>query len=141
MASTFRCTIVTPSESVFDEEVSYVSLPAWDGQIGVMFGRSPLLTRMGIGAMRVDLGGGESRDYWVDGGFAQVGDSVLTILTEHAATREGLPTDGLDDEFREANARAVSGSGSKPDERRKAEEAQQRARSKRSFAASRSASV
>ena len=33
MATSFKCTIVTPSESLFDDEVTYVTLPAWDGQL------------------------------------------------------------------------------------------------------------
>ncbi len=46
MAATFRCTIVTPSESLLDEEVTYVNLPAWDGQTGVMAATSPFLTKL-----------------------------------------------------------------------------------------------
>ena len=63
MARTFRCKIVTPAEAVFDDEVNYVSLPAWDGQQGVMHGQSPLLAKLGIGPMKMELPDGVQRWY------------------------------------------------------------------------------
>ena len=58
MAKTFRCSIVTPVEMVFDDEVIYASFPAWDGQQGMMAGQSPLLTRLGTGPLRLDFAAG-----------------------------------------------------------------------------------
>jgi len=134
MPGTFRCSIVTPSDSVFEEDVTYVSFPAWDGQQGVMGGQSPLLSRLGAGALRVDLPGGTRRSFWVAGGFAQVQQNVLTILTELAADPADLSAQSAEEELRKANARAVSGSGHTQDERRLAEAAQARARTKRAMA-------
>ncbi len=134
MAASFRCTIVTPSAAVFDEEVAYVSLPAWDGQMGVMCGQSPLLARLGIGAMHMERAGGERVSYWVDGGFVQVHRNTLTILTERAAHPSDLSAAEAGAELREANDRAVSGAGTRPEDRRRAEDAQQRARSKLALA-------
>ena len=134
MARTLRCSIVTPSDSVFDAEASYVSFPAWDGQQGVMPGQSPILSRLGVGAMRVDLADGKRRDFWVAGGFAQVQGDVVTILTEHAAEPADLSAEDAEQELREANALAVKGSGHTPDERRRAEAAQNQARTKRAMA-------
>ena len=69
--SQFRCQIVTPSEAVLDEEVSYVSFPAWDGQVGVLAGTSAFLTEIGAGSLRIDFASGP-RLYLLDGGFAQM---------------------------------------------------------------------
>ena len=38
MAKTFRCSIVTPVASIFEGELTYASIPAWDGQLGMMPG-------------------------------------------------------------------------------------------------------
>jgi F-type H+-transporting ATPase subunit epsilon len=133
VASTFHCSVVTPSESVFDDEVKYVSFPAWDGQLGVMDGRSPLLTRLGIGPMRIELADGASRWFFVDGGFAQVHEGALTILTEHAAAAEGLSAQEAQAALADANARAVAGG----EDRDKVEADQQRARARLALASSR----
>ena len=130
MASTFRCTIVTPSEAVFDEDVKYVSFPAWDGQQGVMHGQSPLLTRLGIGPMRVDGTDGSQRWWLVEGGFAQTQKDVLTVLTERATPAADLSVEEAEELLVDANARAVSGG----DDQAGAEDDQQRARARRALA-------
>jgi len=96
---TFRCRIVTPLESVLDEDVTYVTLPAWDGQKGVMAGAASFLTALGLGSMRLDFASGGSRWYLLEGGFAQLqhaapdgnesGD-ILTLLTDRAIPAEKL---------------------------------------------------
>ena len=109
MAATFPCSIVTPTRIVFDDEVSYVSFPAWDGQHGVMTGQSPLLSELGIGAVRIDLPGSESRWYLVEGGFAQVHDGALTLLTPHATPASDLSVDEAEAALAEAAARIPTG--------------------------------
>ncbi|MCH7547913.1 MAG: F0F1 ATP synthase subunit epsilon, partial [Planctomycetes bacterium] len=90
MTKTFRCSIVTPSESVFDGEVAYVSYQAWDGQQGIMVEQSPILAKLGIGSLRLDLTEGGTRWYLLDGGFSQVGDGILTLLTENAFAADSI---------------------------------------------------
>jgi F-type H+-transporting ATPase subunit epsilon len=134
VAKHFRCTIVTPSEAVFDEEVSYVSLPAWDGQQGVMFGQSPVLTQLGIGPLRVETADGSSRWYLIDGGFAQINYSNVTLLTERATPADELSASDADRELGEANAEAVAKGHTSPTERTRVEAAQQRAQAKKALA-------
>lgn len=109
MAKTFRCSIVTPEAAVFDEPVAYASFPAWDGQHGMMPGQSPLLTRLGVGSLRLDFPppDGGSRWFFIDGGFAQVQDGSLTLLTEGAAAAETLNLQEAQAELAEANARVA----------------------------------
>lgn len=128
MAKTFRCAIVTPVASVFDDEVVYASFPAWDGQHGMMPGQSPLLTRLGVGSLRLDFPppDGGSRWFLVDGGFAQVQDGSLTLLTDGATPAETLSLEQGQAELAEANAR-VAKSG---EDLAKVERAQNRALAK-----------
>jgi F-type H+-transporting ATPase subunit epsilon len=129
-SDTIRCTIVTPEKAVFDEDVSYVSFPAWDGQHGMMAGTSPLLTRLGVGTARIDLADGNSVSYLLDGGFAQVEPKALTLLTEAAWLADEVSTDTADADLRAANERVT-----KPGEdRTKVEHDQQLAMAKRALA-------
>ncbi len=134
MAKSFRCQVVTPSEAVFDEQVTYASFPGWDGQHGVMVGQSPLLSRLASGSLRIDPSDGRRRHFWVDGGFAQTGANGLTILTERALVPETLSADEAATELAAANRVAVAGSGRSIEERRRVETAQERARTKRAMA-------
>jgi F0F1-type ATP synthase epsilon subunit len=110
VAKTFRCSIVTPVSSVFDDEVAYASFPAWDGQHGMMYGQSPLLTRLGVGSLRLDFPppDGGSRWFLIDGGFAQVQDGSLTLLTEGATPAETLSLEEAEAEFAAANAKVTA---------------------------------
>ena len=109
VAATFHCSIVTPTETVFDDQVDYVSFPAWDGQHGIMAGQSPLLSQLGIGAVRVDLSTGESRWYLLESGFAQVQGGALTLLTERATPAADLSVEQADAQLAEAAARIPTG--------------------------------
>jgi F-type H+-transporting ATPase subunit epsilon len=109
MAATFPCSIVTPTRTVFDDEVSYVSFPAWDGQHGVMTGQSPLLSELGIGAVRIDGPDNVSHWYLVEGGFAQMHEGALTLLTPRATPANDLSLQDADAALAEAAARIPTG--------------------------------
>ena len=79
----FRCTVVTPEEQIFDEQISHAVVPAVDGQIGFLSGHAPSLIRLGAGVIRLD-GQGKSFRKFVDGGVAQFKDNVLTVLADRA---------------------------------------------------------
>lgn len=131
MADTaFRCRIITPAESAFDGEVTYASVPAWDGQLGLLAGSSPRLAKLGIGGLRLDLPEGGSRWFLIDGGFLQVSAGVATLLTERATASDQLDASEAEQLLSEANARAVAGG----EDREKVEADQQRARAMSSLA-------
>ena len=78
-----QCVVVTPEKTLFDDWVDFVALPLFDGELGVLAGRAPLIGRLGYGELRTKLGP-EVRRYFVDGGFAQVRNNVVTVLTQRA---------------------------------------------------------
>jgi F-type H+-transporting ATPase subunit epsilon len=84
-----QCVVVTPEKTLFDEAVNFVALPLYDGELGVLPGRSPLIGRLGFGELRTRTGEVVHR-YFVDGGFAQVRDDVVTVLTSRAIPAEKL---------------------------------------------------
>src|SRR2546421_13004308 len=94
----FQCTVVTPEQQAFDASITQAILPAHDGLMGILTDRAPLLVRLGTGPLRLDLAGGKSQFYFVDGGVAQMKDNRLTIVTgdaispdhiDHEAARAG----------------------------------------------------
>lgn len=107
MARSFRCTVVTPTASVLDDEVTYASFPAWDGQMGIMPGRSPLLTRLGVGALRLQYPDGNSREFLIDSGFAQVQAGGLTLLTERSVAADAIDVAAAQTELADANTRVT----------------------------------
>jgi F-type H+-transporting ATPase subunit epsilon len=83
------CVVVTPERAVLDEPVDFVALPMFDGELGVLPGRAPLIGRLGPGELRV-RSAGTTRRFFVDGGFAQVRSNVVTVLTPRAVKGEDI---------------------------------------------------
>jgi len=98
VAKSFRCKLVTPTAALLDDKVTYASVPAWDGLMGIQSGHAPMLLKMGLGELRLDmaddakLGKGGQRSYVVDGGFIKIAGDELTILAEQAVAAETLST-------------------------------------------------
>ncbi|MCO8124812.1 F0F1 ATP synthase subunit epsilon [Stieleria sp. TO1_6] len=78
-----RCIIVTPERTELDCEADSVTLPMFDGALGVLPGRAPLIGRLGFGTLQLETAAGPQR-YFVDGGFAQVEDNVVSLLTSRS---------------------------------------------------------
>jgi F-type H+-transporting ATPase subunit epsilon len=72
--------VVTPEKAFLDEKAEYVGLPMYDGDLGVLPGRAPLIGRLSCGELRLRKEG-RTRRYFVDGGFAEVKANVVTVLT------------------------------------------------------------
>ena len=81
--------VVTQEKTLLDEQVDFVSLPLYDGELGVLPGRTPVIGRLGYGELRTRLGE-TIRRYYVDGGFAQIRDDVVTVLTSRALTLDAI---------------------------------------------------
>ncbi len=75
--------VVTPERAVLDETAEMVILPMFDGELGVLPGRAPLIGRLGAGELRLKSTGGAQR-YFVEAGFVQVRSNVVTVLTSRA---------------------------------------------------------
>jgi len=114
--SMLQCTVVTPERSIFDAEASRVTVPAHDGEVGILPGHARFLAKLGNGELRVTAGG-KTHSFYVEGGFLQVADNRVTVLSDTAClvedidvagaeTRvEELRQQGLGPEFAEARRR------------------------------------
>ena len=87
-----HCSVITPEQQVLDTDASAVVMPAHDGLVGILHNRAPLLTELGTGVLRVDTTNEGTREFYIDGGFAQVLNNDVTILTERAAAAETIST-------------------------------------------------
>jgi F-type H+-transporting ATPase subunit epsilon len=76
--------VISPEAVLFEGSTDSVIAPAFDGQVGILTGHAPMMTLLGKGELR--LGGeGSGQRFQVEGGFLQVLDDVVRVVTEHAA--------------------------------------------------------
>lgn len=98
-----RCIVVTPERTVVDQSADSVVFPAYDGDVGVYPKRAPLVARLGPGELRL-MTGTVQRRFFIEGGFGQVRDDVVTILTSKARAAEELDAEALRTRLSELSA-------------------------------------
>ena len=112
-SDTFQCSVITPERVVLDVPATFVALPAHDGEVGILPHRAALVYKLGIGALRVRTPGG-NEVFYVDGGFAQMVNNRLAILTEQARKSSEIQPAAAEKALTEA--RSMPGTGLKAQE-------------------------
>ena len=77
-----QVTVISPEASMFDGEADAVVAPAFDGQVGILPNHAPFMTLLGEGTLTVRRADAVSR-FSVRGGFLQVVDNRVRVVTEH----------------------------------------------------------
>ncbi len=72
--------VISPERVLFEGTAPSVTAPAHDGEVGILPSHAPLMTLLGAGELR--LGSGER--FQVRGGFLQVADNTVRVVTEWA---------------------------------------------------------
>ncbi len=76
--------VISPEKVLFEGEAESVVAPAFDGEVGILDGHAPMMTLLGRGELRLGSGSGERR-FSVAGGFLQVADDHVRVVTESAS--------------------------------------------------------
>ena len=104
MADTLKLEIVTPGATVYSEQVHMVTLPAVEGQLGILPHHTPLLTRVVPGEIIVRKDG---RDEFlaVGGGLVEITGDHVAIVTDMAIAAKDIDEAAAEDARQRAAAR------------------------------------
>ena len=78
-----KVSVISPERVLYEGTARGVIAPAFDGEVGILPLHAPLMTLLGRGTLRVETAQGEQR-FQVDGGFLQVVDDAVRVVTEQA---------------------------------------------------------
>lgn len=85
MAHTMRVDVVSAEEAIFSGEAEFVALPGESGELGILPGHTPLITRIRPGAVRIKIAGqAEDEFVFVAGGILEVQPHAVTVLADTA---------------------------------------------------------
>ena len=90
MAMTVHVDIVSAEESIFSGLAEFVVLPGEAGELGIMPGHTPLLTRIKPGVVRVKTQDGNEELVFVAGGMLEVQPNLVTVLADTAIRGKDL---------------------------------------------------
>src|SRR5213592_4131793 len=91
MAATLKLEIVTPEEKIYSEDVTMVTLPGSEGELGVYPNHVPVLTALKPGELRVVKDGRETA-MAVGEGFVEIKADGVSVLTDMALEAEKIDT-------------------------------------------------
>ncbi len=83
MENKIKLTVVTPVRCFYENFVSSVTLPSFDGEIGIMAGHSPLVFALspGIAHIRIDS---EISHFVVSEGYVEVNPKMVLVVCDSA---------------------------------------------------------
>ncbi len=87
--ATIMVDVVSAEESVFSGEADFVALPGDQGELGILPGHTPLITRIRPGAVRIQSNGKEELIF-VAGGILEVQPKAVTVLADTAIRGDDL---------------------------------------------------
>jgi len=77
--------LVTPEKLVLSQDVHMVVVPGTEGEFGVLEGHAPFMSTVKDGDLKVYANANaEPQVIRVEGGFAEVSETGLTVLAEKA---------------------------------------------------------
>jgi F-type H+-transporting ATPase subunit epsilon len=77
-----KISVISPEATLFEGEAASLTAPAFDGEVGILSMHAPMVTTLGRGILKI--GDGAQR-FQVEGGFLQVVDNVVRVVTEKAS--------------------------------------------------------
>lgn len=82
--------VVSAEEAIFSGKASFVALPGQEGELGILPGHVPLITRIRPGAVRIKTEEGQEEDVFVAGGILEVQPDRVTVLADTAVRSKDL---------------------------------------------------
>ncbi len=82
--STIRVDVVSAEQSIFSGEAKFVALPGESGELGILHGHTPLITRIRPGSVRIEKANGDEEFVFVAGGYLEVQPDRVTVLADTA---------------------------------------------------------
>lgn len=88
--STIQVDVVSAEESIFSGKARFVALPGEAGELGILPGHVPLITRIRPGAVRIEKEDGGEEFVFVAGGILEVQPHGVTVLSDTAIRGKDL---------------------------------------------------
>lgn len=82
--------VVSAEESIFAGEAKFVALPGEAGELGILPGHTPLISRIRPGTLKIVMDDGREEHIFVAGGILEVQPGKVTVLSDTAIRAHDL---------------------------------------------------
>ena len=95
MSEKFAVEIISPDKSILKSEASEVTIPSYEGQMGILKDHIPLITFLRPGLIVIKENSVEKR-FFIEDGTVEFSNNNLLILTSTAKNLDNLDKNSLD---------------------------------------------
>ena len=118
--ATFLLELVSPAKLLLSRQVEMATIPAVEGEMGVLPGHAPMIVALKGGVLRLRENGQETEKLFVAGGFAEVSAERVTVLADEATPLAQLSRATAEKTLAAAEAEMAAVAGTDPVEKREA---------------------
>ena len=113
MSDKFTIEIITPDKTILKSEATEVTIPSFEGQMGILKDHIPLITFLRPGIILVQ--NQEEKKYFVEEGTVEFSDNNLLILTSTAKDLKNMEKNSINDLIEQAEKKLKDSSLSDKD--------------------------
>jgi F-type H+-transporting ATPase subunit epsilon len=95
MSDKFTIEIITPDKTILKSEATEVTIPSFEGQMGILKDHIPLITFLRPGIIIVQ--NQEEKKYFIEEGTVEFSDNNLLILTSTAKDLKNMEKNSIND--------------------------------------------
>jgi F-type H+-transporting ATPase subunit epsilon len=115
MAKPFQVDVVSPESTVWSGQATFLVARTPEGEIGILADHEALMGALATGPVEIQAESGERVTIGVHGGFIQVLDNKVTLITDRAqVTEDHAAAAAAAAELAEAAAEAEAGAVGQP---------------------------
>ena len=108
MSDKLTVEIITPDKSILTSEAEEVTIPAYEGEMGILKDHTPLITFLRPGIILIKSQA--EKKYYVEEGTVEFSNNNLLILTSTAKNLDNLDKRSVEDLIKEAEKKLQNNS-------------------------------
>ncbi len=95
MSENFAVEIISPDKSILKSEAAEVTIPSYEGQMGILKDHIPLITFLRPGLIIIKENSGEKK-FFIEDGTVEFSNNNLLILTSTVKSLDSLEKNSID---------------------------------------------
>ena len=96
MSENFTVEIISPDKSILKSEATEVTIPSYEGQMGILKDHIPLITFLRPGLIIIKKNNNGEKKFFVEDGTVEFLNNNLLILTSTAKSLDSLDKNSID---------------------------------------------
>jgi F-type H+-transporting ATPase subunit epsilon len=102
MADTFHFELISPERELMSANIVEAVIPGQEGDLAALPNHALLIAQLRPGILTTKAVNGEQKDYFLRGGYADVGPEETVVLAEYAVPLDEFTAEMLTDEIAQA---------------------------------------